>query len=218
MVVARVTRVANGKRRAAKRSAPKPKARHRVRSSSNPAHMLTLAFPNGKRRAMAKKAKKRNGARRKTSVVKRSHYMKRAKSNHRRRRSRNPAFFGTQVTPVKMAEYLAAGLVGATINRAIVAALPASITSNNIFATLASAAIGVAQWWLGAMVSKDLGSAFGFGGLLTAANTALNTFIPSVGGLVSLSGRGTGDFVPAVFTIPPQPAGIGGLSSYNNLM
>lgn len=219
MVVARVTRVANGKRRAAKRSAPKPKARHKVRSSSNPAHMLTLAFPNGKRRAMAKARKaKRNGARRKTSVVKRSHYKMKANTHHRRRKSHNPAFFGTSVTPVKMAEYLAAGLVGATINRAIVAALPSSITSNNIFATLASAAIGVAQWWLGAMVSKDLGSAFGFGGLLTAANTALNTFIPSVGGLVSLSGRGTGDFVPATFSIPPQPAGIGGLSSYNNLM
>lgn len=167
---------------------------------------------------MAKRKAKRNGARRKTSVVKRHHT--KARSNHRPRTKgrRNPAFFGSNVSPVKMAEYLAAGLVGATINRAIVAALPSSITSNNIFATLASAAIGVAQWYFGAMVSKDLGSAFGFGGLLTAANTALNTFIPSVGSLVSLSGRGTGDFVPATFSIPPQPAGIGGLSSYNNLM
>jgi hypothetical protein len=164
------------------------------------------------------KAKKRKNSARKTSIIKRPHY-KMAKANHRRRKARNPHFFGSQVSPVKMGEYVAAGLVGLAINRAIVAALPASITSNNIFATLAAAGIGLAQWWLGSMASKDLGSAFGFGGLLNAGSTALNTFIPSVGSYVSLSGtRGTGDFVPATFTIPPQPAGIGGLSSYNNLM
>ena len=36
---------------------------------------------------------------------------------------------------MKMAEYVAAGLVGNAVSRAIVAALPASVTSNNIFAT-----------------------------------------------------------------------------------
>jgi NAD(P)H-hydrate repair Nnr-like enzyme with NAD(P)H-hydrate dehydratase domain len=161
---------------------------------------------------MVKAKKRKNGARRKTSIMKRPHRFMKAKSNHRRRRSRNPAFFGSQVSAVKMAEYVGAGLVGVTVNRAITAALPASITSNNIFAILASAGIAIAQWWLGSMLSKDLGSAFGFGGLMNAANTALNTFIPSVGSVVSL-GR-VGDFVPATFSIPPQPAGIGGLSSY----
>lgn len=212
MIVAKVTRVANGKRRAAPRAAPKARTIVR-RSSSNPAHMLTLAFPNHKRRAMVK-AKKRKNSARKTSIIKRPHYMMKAKKSNHRRRSHNPQFFGTHVTPVKMAEYVAAGLVGVTINRAIVAALPASITGNNIFATLAAAGIALAQWWLGSLASKDLGSAFGFGGLMNAANTALNTFIPSVGSVVSLSGRGTGDFVPATFTIPPQPAGIGNLSGY----
>jgi hypothetical protein len=168
---------------------------------------------------MAMKAKKRNGARRKTSVIKRPHYFaKKSKSNHRRRKSRNPAFFGASVTPVKMAEYVAAGLVGNAVNRAIVAALPASVTGNNIFATAAAVGIAIAQWWLGSMASKDLGSAFGFGGMMNAASTALNTFIPSVGSYVSLNGMGrVGDFVPATFTIPPQPSGIGGLASYNNM-
>lgn len=160
---------------------------------------------------MVKAKKRKNSARRKTSIMKRPAYKMMKKSNHRRRKS-NPQFFGTHVTPVKMAEYVAAGLAGVTINRAIVAALPASITGNNVFATLAAAGIALAQWWLGSMASKDLGSAFGFGGLMNAANTALNTFIPSVGSVISL-GR-VGDFVPATFTIPPQPAGIGGLSSY----
>jgi hypothetical protein len=212
MIVAKVTRVANGKRRAA----PRPKARKSVRrSSSNPAHMLTLAFPNHKRRSMVKAKKRKNGARRKTSNHKRPHYMMKVRKSNHRRRSHNPQFFGSHVTPVKMVEYVAAGLVGVTFNRAIVAALPASITGNNIFATLAAAGIALAQWWVGSMASKDLGSAFGFGGLMNAANTALNTFIPSVGSVVSLSGRGTGDFVPATFTIPPQPAGIGNLSGYH---
>jgi hypothetical protein len=176
---------------------------------------------------MATKAKKRNGVRRrKTSVSKRP--AKSTMSNHRRdlghrrrngrrRRSSNPSFFGASVTPVKMAEYVTAGLVGNAVNRAIVAALPASVTSNNVFATGAALAIAVAQWWLGAMASKDLGSAFGFGALMNATSTALNTFIPSVGSYLSGVGR-IGDFVPATIILPPQPAGIGGLSSYNNLM
>lgn len=161
-----------------------------------------------------KRAKKRP-ARRKTSLVvrNRARGLRMAKKNHRpRRRSPNPQFFGSHVTPVRMAEYVGAGLVGVAANRAIVAALPSSVTANNIFATLASAAVALVQWWGLSLVSKDLGSAFGFGGLMNAANTALNSFIPSVGSVVSL-GR-VGDFVPATFTIPPQPAGIGGLSSY----
>jgi hypothetical protein len=213
MIVAKVTRVANGKRRASPRRAPA--ARKKVRSS-NPAHFLTLAFPNHKRRASVVKAKKRkNSARRNHSVSKRPSYMKPKKNHRPRSKRRNPQFFGTHVTPVKMAEYVGVGIIGATINRAIMAALPSSITSNNVFATGAALGIAIAQWWLGSLASKDLGSAFGFGALMSVANTAINTFIPSVGSVVSLSGRGTGDFVPATFTIPPQPAGIGGLSMYN---
>jgi hypothetical protein len=216
MVVARVTRVANGKRRAARKAQPKPRHRPSVRRVSNAAHMLTLAFPNPKRRSTVKKARKRNSASRGRESVRRTssvRFMKRAK-NHRRRTKRNPQFFGTHTTPVRVAEYVIAGLVGVTVNRAILAALPASITSNNLYATGAALAIGVAQWWGGSMLSKDLGSAFGFGGLMNAVSQGLNAFIPSVGSVVSLSGRGQGDFVPATYTIPPQPAGIGGLSSY----
>lgn len=214
MIVAKVTRVANGKRRAtiARRAAPA-----RRKSVSNPAHMLTLAFPNPARRTSMVKAKKKikNSARRLFRYPSRpaGRMMKAKRSNHRRRTS-NPQFFGAHVPPVRLTEYVVAGLVGVTINRAIVAALPATITGSNVFATLASVAIALGQWWLGGMVSKDLGSAFGFGGLMNAASTALNSFIPSVGSVVSLSGRGTGDFVPATFTIPPQPSGIGAISGY----
>ena len=163
--------------------------------------------------------KSKNGARR--SIAKRSHSMKLMKkqsNGHRRRTTkRNPQFFGTHVPPVRLTEYVVAGLVGVAVNRAVVAALPSTFTSSNLYATLAAFAVALAQWWGGSMLSKDLGSAFGFGGLMNASSQALNAFIPSVGSVVSLSGyRGTGDFVPATFTIPPQPAGIGGLSSYTN--
>jgi hypothetical protein len=217
MVIARVTKVANGKRAIKKRSVSKPKPRHKSAvKSSNPAHLLTLN-PSSKRRSTVKKAHKKSSAR-KTSVIKRPAHtkmMKKSKGNHRKH-SPNPQFFGSHITPVRLGEYVLAGLVGVTVNRAIVAALPATITSNNLYATLAALAIAVGQWWLGSMASKDLGSAFGFGGLMNASSQALNAFIPSVGSVVSLSGRGTGDFVPATFTIPPQPAGIGHLSSYVN--
>jgi hypothetical protein len=168
-----------------------------------------------------KKARsKKNGAR-KVSVMKRASHrsIKKARSNHRRRSHKNPQFFGAHVTPVRLGEYVIAGLVGVAANRAIVAMLPASITSNNLYATLAALGIAVVQWWAASMIPgfKDIGSAFGFGGLMNASSQALNAFIPSVGSVVSLQGyRGTGDFVPAQFTIPPQPAGIGGLSSYLN--
>lgn len=220
MVVARVTKVANGKRRAAneRRSAPKPRHRPSVRRTSNAAHMLTLAFPNPKRRSTVKKARKNKSAHSK-SLMRKTHsvkMMKRNAAHHHRRRKHNPQFFGGHVTPVRVGEYVIAGLIGVTVNRAIIAALPSSITSSNLYATGAAIAIAIGQWWVGSMVSKDLGSAFGFGGLMNATSQALNAFIPSVGSVVSLSGRGTGDFVPATFTIPPQPAGIGGLASYTN--
>lgn len=216
MVIAKVTKVANGKRRAAiKRAKPKPRHKPAVRRSSNPAHLLTLN-PSSKRRSTVKKAHKKNSAR-KTSVIKRpAHHKMMKKAKNHRRRSHNPQFFGSHITPVRLGEYVLAGLVGVTVNRAIVAALPSVITSNNLYATLAALAIAVGQWWVGSMASKDLGSAFGFGGLMNASSQALNAFIPAVGSVVSLSGRGTGDFVPAMFTIPPQPAGIGHLSSYVN--
>lgn len=205
MIIAKVTRVANGKKRATRKKSA-------VSSRPNAAYLLTLA--NHKRRSTVKKAKKkyaaRNGKKRNASH---SHHMKIMAKGRRRGRSRNPQFFGTHAPAVKVGEYVIAGLVGVTINRAALAMLPATVTSNNLYATLAAVGIAVAQWWLGSKFAKDLGSAFGFGGLMNATSQALNAFIPSVGSIVSLQG-GVGDFVPAQFTIPPQPAGIGGLASF----
>jgi len=238
MVVGKITRVANGKRRANRSPARRTSVARRKKSAPNPAHMLTLGYLNPKRRphTMAKAKRKRHVSRA-TSHARRTAKGRFAKSNPHRPRTRkasnapyrkarrkgrrnpvsharrkgnrrprpNPSFFGSQATPMKMAEYIAGGLIGVTINRAILPMLPTSVTSNTFFSTLASFAIALAEWWAGNMISKDFGSAVGFGALMNAGSTALNTFIPQVGNTVSLSGyrrRGTGDFVSAPWTIP----------------
>lgn len=121
----------------------------------------------------------------------------------RRKGKRNPAFFGSNASPMKLAEYVAGGLIGVTINRVVLPMLPASVTNNNFFSTLAAFGIALAEWWAASMISKDFGSAVGFGALMNAGSTALNTFIPQVGSAVGLSGRrGVSDFVGARWTIP----------------
>jgi hypothetical protein len=123
---------------------------------------------------------------------------------HRSRRRRNPAFFGTAATPMKMMEYIAGGLIGVTINRAVIPMLPASVTSNNLFATAAAIALALVEWWAGGFISKDFGSAVGFGALMNAGSQALNAFIPSVGSAVGLSGFG--DLVPSQPGLPFWPS------------
>ena len=223
MVVGKITRVANGKRRAASKartSVARKKSAHRTRS--NPAHMLTLGFLNPKRRpqhtmAKAKRkkkyvhratsnARKRSRARKNPYAVghrKRSRPRKAPVSHARRKGKRNPSFFGSAATPMKMAEYIAGGLIGVTINRAVLPMLPTSVTSNTFFSTIAAFGLALVEWWAASMISKDFGSAVGFGALMNAGSTALNTFIPQVGSAVGLSGRrGVADFVGARWTIP----------------
>ena len=225
MQVTRVRQVANGRRRAP-----------RKRAKSNPAHMLTLGFLNpSERRHMPAKARPRKKGHRsahRRATVNSRRRRHTAVSNHRRRRNpstrvivmprsnrkrrsnrpkgkarRNPAFFGAAVTPMKMAQYIAGGLIGVTINRAVIPMLPATITSNNFFATAAAFAIALAEWWAFGFVSKDFGSAVGFGALMNAGSQALNAFIPSVGAKVGLSGyRGVGDLVTSQPGLPFWPS------------
>lgn len=220
---------------------------HRKRSVGNPAHMLTLGFmnPKHKRRAIvAKKAKRKrkSNARRATrraSAARRyttSNHRRRTgnrrknaqrivvitpkRSNGRRRRSHNPTFFGQSINAMKMAEYIAGGLIGVAVNKAVLPMLPASLTSNNFAATATAVALAAAEWFLASMVSKDFGSAVGFGALMAAGSLVLNTFIPSVGSQIGLSGRGFGDFVPGRFVVPQNPVldAQSGLSSAGGVM
>lgn len=233
MVYGKVTRVVNPSRRKKSRARnSRPKQSHRRRrSSGNPAHVLTLGFLNPKKRSksVATKAKKRKHNKRRTSHAHRSvaHNKPRRNYGHRRhnrrnptrrmmvvhprhnrrhRNRRNPHFFGAQVSFGKLAEYIAGGLIGVTVNKAVLPMLPATVTSSNIFSSVAAVAIAIAEWWVGGFIDKDFGAAVGFGGLMNAGSQILNAFVPSVGTVVSLSGRrGTGDFVPGLFAVPQNP-------------
>jgi len=119
---------------------------------------------------------------------------------------------------MKMGQYIAGGLIGVTINRAVLPLLPSNITSNNIFATIAAFVLAVAEWWAFSFVSPDFGSAVGFGGLMNEGSTLLNNFVPTVGSTISLSGRGTGDLVPSQPGLPfwasAAQMGPGGAQAY----
>ena len=234
MVVERVRSVVNPAKRAKRKRSVRP----RRKSVVNPAHMLTLGFLNPERRKMPAKARRKSATRRRaTTVARRTNSHRKAhrrRSNptkivmisprrnkgrsHRPKSRRNPHFFGQMASPMKLAEYIAGGLIGVTINRALIPMLPASITSNSIFAVGAAVVIALAEWWAFSFVSKDFGSAVGFGGLMNAGSTALNTFLPQVGS-PTVPGLGRlGDLVPSQPGLPFWPSsqnmGPGGSQQY----
>ena len=112
-------------------------------------------------------------------------------------------FFGSMTTIPKLAAYVAGGLIGVTVNRAVLPLLPDAITSSNLWSSLAAFGIAAAEWWVGNLINKEFGAAVGFGGLMNAGSTALNSFLPQVGSKISL--KGVGDFVPANFAVPQNP-------------
>lgn len=153
-----------------------------------------------------RKHTKRSNAGTKIVVIRPSTANKKKANAGRYKAKRNPTFFGQQVNPVKLAEYVAGGLIGVTVNKAVMPMLPASMTSNNLAATAAALAIAAAEWWAASMLDKEFGAAVGFGALMQAGSQALNAFVPVVGSAIGLSGRrGTGDFVPGWFAVPQNP-------------
>jgi hypothetical protein len=123
------------------------------------------------------------------------------KGNRRHRRSRNP--MATSISlhrPAGVVQAAVGVLVGVAATRAIMAALPANITSSSMYSVLAAGAIAVGIWWIGSMVSPEFGAAAGLGGIAEAGSIALNAFLPSVGSTLAL-----GDFVPARYAVPQNP-------------
>jgi len=224
MIVGSVRRVANrGRVRRVHRSRRAPSRQKSSSSRGNPAYLLTLGPMNPKRSAtVAKHRKRRRSAHRARHV---SNARSRRRSGrrvsmsarsvmalargHRRRnsgrrhnhRSRNP--MATSISLQRPAKVITAAvgvLIGVAATRAIVSALPATITGSNLYSTLAAAAVAIGLWWIGSMVSPEFGAAAGLGGIAEAGSVALNSFLPSVGSYVSL-----GDFVPGKFVVPQNP-------------
>lgn len=156
-------------------------ARRRTGKSSNPATKIVVIGPRSK--------------------------SNKGKGGHRPRGSRNPHFFGQNITPMQMGQYILGGLIGVTVNRVVLPLLPQQLIGTNIGASLTAFALAAGEWWLASMFDKNFGAAVGFGALMNASSQALNAFVPTVGSTLSLSGvrRGVNDFVPAMFTVPQNP-------------
>lgn len=218
MTVGSVRRVVNPFRRATVKR--RPRRRTSSVSRGNPAYLLTLGPMNPKRSSMAKHKKRRHAHRarhvsnarsrrrtgRKVSMSARSLMAlarghKHRKQNRRHHRSRNP--MARSISLARPAQVITAAvgvLIGVAATRAIVSALPSTVTSSNLYSTLAAVAVAVGIWWIGSMVSPEFGAAAGLGGIAEAGSVALNSFLPSVGSYVSL-----GDFVPGKFVVPQNP-------------
>lgn len=119
----------------------------------------------------------------------------RRRSNGVTRGRRNPSIAG--ISGKGMIELVGGGVAGVALGNAIPGFLPATMTSNPLFAAASVAIIG---WGAGAAVgkffNKNIGDGVFFGTLMQAASGLINSFIPGLG----LSG-----FVPAAFNEPDNP-------------
>ena len=217
MMITRVTKVVNPRvaRPRLRRARPVANRRHR---SANLAHALTLGFVNPKQRevSMAKAKRRASRPRHHASARRRSSTSNPRRRNHRRRstmnvrrRRPNPTVMrrrrhnptGTGV--MKLVENTAAALVGlGTNNLAMTALSGTGITSNPTLAVFVSAGIAVASGYLVSKWDKEAGLFVGIGSMMGAGQLAINTWLPSVGSSIGLSGRGMGDFVGGRFAVP----------------
>lgn len=88
-----------------------------------------------------------------------------------------------------MAISVVAGLAGVTVTKLAASAAASFTASSPILNVVVS---GIAAWGAGELakmaLGKDIGHAVAFGGYMQAGSVALNTFLPSVGSVIGLSG------------------------------
>jgi hypothetical protein len=106
-------------------------------------------------------------------------------------------------TGINLVTSIGGGLLGVTVAKAAPGLLPASMQSP-IMRMFAAAGAGYAAKMLAhKMRQPALGDAMLFGALMQAGSTALNAWLPSIGGQIGLNGLG--DLVPGAFTVPQNP-------------
>jgi hypothetical protein len=76
--------------------------------------------------------------------------------------------------------------------------LPAQLTSSPIMRVVVTGAVAFGAGFLAGKVSKPLGDAVLFGGLMQTGSVALNAFLPGIP-------IGLGAFAPAAFGTPDNP-------------
>lgn len=215
--------VANPKRRRRRVANPKVRTKYKTRTvvkyrtrkvvanprrkkrskRKNPA-IVTLGYLNPGRTKMARR--KRSTKRRRRVAVANPHRRKRRyhargrKSNPRRvRRHRNPGFMGNTQEAIGV-------LAGVAIQKVVNGFVPSSLTSGNSLMTSGVAFVvafavgkGADMILKGSPISKGIA----LGALASAASTAINAFVPSLGSAIGLSGFGV--YQPAMFAVPENP-------------
>lgn len=106
-----------------------------------------------------------------------------------------------------MTEAVLGGLVGVTAAKMIPAALPVQFTGSATMRVLSSVASAFGAGWVAGKVSPRFGDAVLFGGLMQAGSLALNTFMPSIGSQIGLSGvrGGLGELMAGAYPVPQNP-------------
>ncbi len=148
-----------------------------------------------------KRRKRHTVARRRRANPTRIVVRARGRRNGRRRHAvrRNPGMG----SGINLVTSIGGGLLGVTVAKAAPGLLPASMNSP-IMRIFAAAGAGYAAKMLAhKMRQPALGDAMLFGALMQAGSTALNAWLPSIGGQIGLNGLG--DLVPGGFTVPQNP-------------
>lgn len=134
----------------------------------------------------------------------RSHRRRNGRRSYRRR---NPSVFGRSVASVGAIEMVTGGLIGVAAAKLIPTYLPAQFLGTPVMRIIATGASAYVASMAVGKIRPHMADAVFFGGLMQTFSVLLNTFLPSIGSQIGLSGYGRdmGDFVAGQFAVPQNP-------------
>lgn len=211
--VLKVQRVVNPfVRRAAAARNPRPKPAASG-AKQNPALLVTLGAINPKRRHTVKAKKKNPSTKRRASnptrvIITAPKKKANMHSAPRVASAKNPVIFGQNMKPVQLGKALAGSLIGVMICKLVPPMLPETIVGNQALRVLVTGAIAFGSGMAAQKADPVFGDGVMYGGLMQTVSIGLNTYLPSVGSRIALSGArrpGMGYVVPGQFGYPENP-------------
>lgn len=180
----------------------KRKSVRRRRATNARHHRAAPVRRRRRRRTNARKVYVVNPRRRRSSRRRRVVHNRRTRRMNSRRR-RNPALFGRS-NPKDLVKLVGGGLAGVWATKIAASYISPMVSSfGSVGGFMPVLVSGVSAWLLGfavGKIDKEIGEAVMFGGFMQAGSIALNSFIPSIGGQISL-----GDLVNGNFVVPQNP-------------
>lgn len=181
----------------------KRKSVRRRRATNARHHRAAPVRRRRRRRTNARKVYVVNPRRRRRNTRRRRVVHNRRTRRMNSRRRRNPALFGRS-NPKDLVKLVGGGLAGVWATKIAASYLSPMVSSfGSVGGFMPVLVSGVSAWLLGfavGKIDKEIGEAVMFGGFMQAGSIALNSFIPSIGGQISL-----GDLVNGNFVVPQNP-------------